>query len=139
MCGLPGSGKTTIATQWFPLYHRVSQDELGSRMKCIKLALCLLRDGKDLIIDRVNHTKKQRAEWVDLANGSNVESILCVRVIADRAVCLARINARNDHPTITENISIERKKAILHTFIEEFQEPDILSEHFNHILITNNF
>lgn len=43
---------------------RVSQDKLGSRKRCEKLAMDSLRHGRDIVIDRCNFDVGQRRTWI---------------------------------------------------------------------------
>ena len=64
MCGYPGSGKSSLAKSFqLPI---ISNDILGTRAKCIRVATKYLKEGKSIIIDNVNHTIESRKEYYTL-------------------------------------------------------------------------
>ena len=133
LCGKPGSGKSTFSKEKFPEYVRINQDELGNRDACLKLCNESLAAGKDVIIDRVNHTPKQRSMWVQIGRmyGATIQAIY---LDADSDFCLKRISARKDHPTINpEKMSVDKMRSIIRGFANEFVVPE-LSEGFDSIL-----
>lgn len=103
LCGLPGSGKSTIAEAIRDRYEfvRVNQDDLGSKKKCIKVAETALREGKSVVIDRCNFDPSQRKTWIDMAKHLKVKSIKVVDLIVDPEVCIARAIERKNHPTLS--------------------------------------
>lgn len=137
LTGLPGAGKSTVCKSWFPTYLRINQDQLGNRAACIAVAREAFEANKNVIIDRVNHSKQQRAIWLDLALGYGAESITSVFLDVPADECVARIDARKSHETITEDLSIERKRLIVYNFHKELEIP-ALSEGFSTIIIHRN-
>jgi predicted kinase len=76
LSGLPGSGKSTIATQlekngWI----RVNQDDLGSSDECKKALEKALKHKRSAILDRCNAHSKDRKMWINEAKKytNNVE------------------------------------------------------------------
>ena len=134
MVGVPGSGKSTLCEKQFSSYTRVSQDELGNRDACIKKCHELMEKKVDIIIDRTNINKKQRKYWIDLGLHYGYE-INCVVLIINEEEAIARIHNRNNHPTITKEMSLEKKKFIVYNFGREYEAP-VLDEGFNSILFT---
>ena len=71
LCGLVGSGKSTFARaveQHDPNWTRCNQDELGRRQVVEKAALAALDEGRNVLIDRTNIDRRQRADWLLLAD-----------------------------------------------------------------------
>jgi predicted kinase len=137
MTGLPGSGKSTyFQKEMYPEFERISQDVLGSRDKCISEASLLLDSGHNVVIDRVNHTKKQRSFWIDLAQKHGASLMSLFLVVAPEE-CIARIHSRKNHETIKEDMSLEKKRLIVYNFHKEL-EPPSLDEGFVTIIQTRN-
>jgi bifunctional polynucleotide phosphatase/kinase len=137
LTGLPGAGKSTVCKDWFPNYVRINQDTLGNRQACIDEMRKQLDQGHDVVIDRVNHTKQQRSFWIDVAKGYPVKTITSVVLAVPEEECIARIHARRDHETISEDMPLEKKKSIVYKFHHEFEMPT-LSEGFNTVIIHRN-
>lgn len=137
LIGLPGSGKTTICNKWFPGYVRISQDELGSREACIKKTTQCLEAGLNVIIDRCNTSKSERKHWIDLALGYNADVVTAVCLEVLESECIARINERKNHPTISHTMSLEEKSKIVYKFARDFESVS-LDEGFTNIVITRN-
>ncbi|KAL3917783.1 MAG: hypothetical protein SGPRY_006269 [Prymnesium sp.] len=75
LVGIPGSGKSTFAKKVLndarelpnsPRWSRISQDELGTRRRCIEVAKQALRDGQHILVDRCNFDEVQRGHWLAL-------------------------------------------------------------------------
>jgi len=64
LVGAPGSGKSTLAALLLPDFHRISQDALGSRPKCLAAAEAAMQQGCCVVIDRCNFDAEQRSTWV---------------------------------------------------------------------------
>lgn len=72
MVGIPGVGKTTfieklIGSCGSVTWVRCSQDDEGSREKCLKKARHALSEGVSVAIDRTDFDATQRKHWIDLA------------------------------------------------------------------------
>ena len=103
LSGLPGSGKSTFTaalTARRPEFVRVSQDALGTRPRCEKLARSTLAAGVSAVIDRTNIDAKQRGHWLKIASNSGravrVTAIYCQ---IDPNACIDRIRKRTEHET----------------------------------------
>lgn len=137
LTGLPGSGKSTVCKNWFPHYTRINQDTLGNRQACIDLMTKELDAGKNVIVDRVNHTPQQRKFWIDLALQHGADSVTALVLQAAPDECVARIHARKDHETITEDMPLDKKREIVYKFGKDWVLPG-LDEGFNTIIIHRN-
>uniref|UniRef100_A0A914HY63 Bifunctional polynucleotide phosphatase/kinase n=1 Tax=Globodera rostochiensis TaxID=31243 RepID=A0A914HY63_GLORO len=67
LVGSPASGKSTFARRFKNEYVILSQDELGTRKKCLDQARESLRKGKSVIIDNTNRDAATRKDFCDLA------------------------------------------------------------------------
>jgi len=67
LVGIPGSGKTTIAKNSFPNHKRINLDTVHTRSKEDEEIANSFSNGKDLIIDNTNTTKKSRSKYVQMA------------------------------------------------------------------------
>lgn len=80
LVGLVGSGKSTLAQSLSTQldWTRVCQDDLGDRRSCEGRVERALREGKDVVVDRVNFDATQRQHFLRLA-GDGVETwcIVC--------------------------------------------------------------
>jgi predicted kinase len=103
LCGLPGCGKSTLALQLLERgWCRINQDELGTRADCERDARKALLAGHDVVIDRCNFDAAQRAPWIELAQQRHC-SIGVILFKIPLAVCVSRVQARRDHPTLPAN------------------------------------
>jgi len=134
LVGLPGSGKTKICNE-FPNYMRISQDILGSREECERIMNWYLTDGKNVIIDRTNINKKQRAYFIKIAKKHKVQNIVAIYLDENKDKCVTRVHFRKGHETIKENLSLDEKKKIVYNFYKSFEMPS-LDEGFKSIIIT---
>ena len=121
LCGLVGSGKSTFAraveTTWPDEWVRCNQDELGNRKAVYAAAMKALASGKNVLLDRTNIDRRQRADWLELAaefRRANPQRCLdvsllyfdvpyAVRARASRThtqECRDRLAQRLDHPTL---------------------------------------
>jgi bifunctional polynucleotide phosphatase/kinase len=77
LVGIPGSGKSTLAKSRYPQYKRTNLDSLGSRHKeDIEISIALV-NGKDIVIDNTNTTRKSRRKYIELAKtlGLQVDAV----------------------------------------------------------------
>lgn len=141
LVGLPGSGKSTFRKTLE--YSYVCQDELGSRDKCAEKVNELVKQAKEdnnqdftIIIDRTNIDKRQRSNWIKLAQYHGFTSIECVEFKVDPNECLKRILARKDHETIDPSkMSLDKITSIVRKFNKGYEVPS-LDEGFD-IIITS--
>lgn len=135
LVGFPGAGKSTYCQQ-LPEYTRINQDTLGNRDACLKAASEALDCGHSIVIDRCNHNRDQRRHWIKLAQSYGVDA-RCVFLYVDPEECIHRIHMRKDHPTIKEEMPVEKKREIVAGFYKSFEMPD-LEEGFAEILMRRN-
>lgn len=115
LCGMPGCGKTTLATSlkergW---YH-VSQDILGNRRACENAARAEIAAGRRVVVDRCNQDVKQRSHWTRIAPA------VVVWLDADVDLCVDRVMSRPSHPTLPPD---PKSKGIIRRFASEFVPP----------------
>jgi predicted kinase len=67
LVGIPGSGKTTLATSSYPTHYRINLDTLHTRSREDEEIANSLSNGRDLIIDNTNSTKKSRSKYIQMA------------------------------------------------------------------------
>lgn len=117
-CGVPGSGKSTFASQLATIgYTTISQDEIGSKTACLNALSNALENGEKIILDRCNPYVEDREQW--LAHAFHPNNALCVWFDVNPEVCVTRADARTNHPTIQAG----RAKRIVHSFVKTFVPP----------------
>ncbi len=120
MIGAQGSGKTTYCKRKLKSYTRISQDDMGKK-RHIEIFHKAIKRGDDIVIDRINHTSKQRRRYVEYARGWGYR-IKFIWLDYDKITCLQRMgNAdRADHPTIAPDAN---HYEILMHFFSKFETP----------------
>ena len=106
LVGLPGSGKTTLAARLGGSWRVVNQDLLGDRQRCEQAACEALGVGQDVVIDRCNADRRQRAVWVQLAQRFGA-LVVGLQLSIPVEVCVARAEARTDHLTLSGNAAAD--------------------------------
>lgn len=146
LVGVPGSGKSTFARtligalssarQWV----RISQDELGSRQRCIQAADNAVRQGNHILVDRCNFDAMQRAHWLGLraptpAGGSPFSRRLAVLLPVPPHEALQRVLSRGTHEGGVDSQSMTTGKiaSIIARMHTDLCLPD-LSEGFDEVL-----
>jgi len=134
LCGTPGSGKSTLCKQ-YPDYYRINQDELGDRYKCLEEFRKAAKENKNIIIDRCNINRSQRAVWLNEAKHySEFEEIKCIVINIDPETCIFRISQRKDHPNLNTETSLAKTKEIVYNFFKSYETPT-LNEGFDVIQV----
>jgi predicted kinase len=123
LVGIPGSGKTHYATNVIKNHFRVSQDDLGSKKECINAFTIAIKAGKSVVVDRCNFNRKQRKEWISLANKLGVQNIEAVTFNTPMDECKKRVLQRKNHPTLNNNLSDSKKKEVVEWFNKMYEEP----------------
>jgi len=119
LVGPPGSGKSLHSTVYVAKgYTRINQDEQG-REGHNKLFKESLSDGKNIIVDRMNFSKEQRAKYIKPAKELGYEVTITVLHVP-RQTCLDRMSKREGHPTIS---NIEQANSALNTFFSKYEKP----------------
>jgi predicted kinase len=67
LVGIPGSGKTTLAVNSYSNHVRINLDTLRTRNREDEEISNALSNGRDLIIDNTNTTKKSRSKYLRMA------------------------------------------------------------------------
>ena len=120
LVGLPGAGKTTFCELFTTNGYNVkilSQDTMG-RENCERLIGSFLKESDITILDRSNNTKKDRKEWLKLAQVS-AKNCLCIYLTTPKFICLSRAKSRTNHPTIKKGGG----ERIINDIEKQFEEP----------------
>lgn len=98
MVGYAGSGKTYISNTIFAPagYMIMHGDELKTSAKMIKVASTHISDGKSVVFDATNASKKKRSEYIEFAQKHKVP-VRCVYVSTSMEESMAR-NKNREHP-----------------------------------------
>jgi predicted kinase len=135
LVGLPASGKSTLALQYEKNdYCVVNQDTQGSKISCETLMRAALRAGLNVVVDRCNMSKKQRANWTKIAKQYDAR-IECVLFIPHAKNSIKNALLR-DHSNFPKEY-LEIEKAI-RRFQSEYQRPS-LDEGFENIVYRESY
>ena len=114
MIGCPGSGKSRFAKKYYKSYRLISQDQLKSKSKCLKLCQKIMEEGDSIIIDNTNPDKKTRKLYIDLAL-QNKYTIKCYWMQVDKLLGkhlnYIRFKKNEEHglvPDIAYNVYFKR-------------------------------
>ena len=116
LVGTPGCGKTTFCEavdgmlagnltvpvavpSGMPRPVRVCQDDLGDRRTCESLVEAAFAAGYNVIVDRCNWDRAQRANWLKIAQGVGATAV-AVFMDTPVAACKQRVMKREVHPTL---------------------------------------
>ncbi|KAF9152082.1 hypothetical protein BG015_005831 [Linnemannia schmuckeri] len=140
LAGLPGSGKSHLITtllQEFPEHFvRISQDELGSRAVCERLLAQSMRHQQQslavrgpkkalpmtIFVDRCNPTMAERKEWYEVA--FQPDDVAMVWFSQGVDACIARVDSREGHPTLTQGMGFK----VVRDFAKTFEFPNLGKE-----------
>lgn len=86
--GSPASGKSTYYREFLePMgYHRINQDILKTRQKCMVKAKELILEGHSVCIDNTNANIETRAYWLNLGKELNLP-VRAIHFSADVKLC----------------------------------------------------
>lgn len=77
ICGLPASGKSTLAEKYDPTCEVLNRDSVGGAVnQLVPRAEQVLRQGKSVVLDNLHATKKSRQPFIKLAKKLGV-NIVC--------------------------------------------------------------
>jgi hypothetical protein len=83
LCGVQGSGKTTLYRDRFVATHvHVSLDVVGTRGREAALVAECLEDGRPFVVDNTNPTAADRARYVEPARAAGFK-VICYLVAGD--------------------------------------------------------
>jgi len=123
LVGVPGAGKSTysakLKSQGFVV---INQDTIGNRQKCLIATRLALGEGKSVVIDRTNVSRKQRKIFLDIARVYGVPCH-CEVLQTPINVCLDRVKPRKNHPTMLEEMTDEEKSEIVQFFTTQYETP----------------
>lgn len=86
----------------------------------------------DVIIDRCNFDRKQRATWIRIAKTQNAK-IVALELKTPIEVCRSRILAREAHPT---GVIGSFGSGILNSFVRDYRSP-VADEGFSKVYTVN--
>src|ERR1700677_122552 len=137
LVGPPGSGKSTMAHQFLATEGDqidrtvyVNQDSQG-KIKHKEIFDAAIRDGKDVIVDRMNFNKAQRNGYLESARKNGYKIVIHV-LHQPYDVCMARAIARQGHETIKDE---ENARQALNFFFRTYEriedwEADEVHRHY---------
>jgi predicted kinase len=118
----PGAGKSTLAKEHVANgYVRISQDVSGRQ----HLALFeeAVKDGRDIVVDRLNFSKKQRSRYLDVAKANGYSTKIIV-LHESYQVCLERCLNRKDHETIKDGDAAQSALNMFFTKYERVEDQE---------------
>lgn len=123
LIGPPGSGKTTYVDNHLTDYVYVNQDSQGKKEHYRKFLMSLLNDFSKIVIDRCNFSKKQRSKYTIPAKylGYNIKFITMPK--ERNSTLFNRAISRNNHPTMTNDLSNKKMMDIIKFFVDNYESP----------------
>jgi bifunctional polynucleotide phosphatase/kinase len=130
MVGYPGSGKSMFSDKYLKNYEIVSQDELKTLPKCLKLCKEYMEKNYKIVIDNTNPSRETREKYIVLAKkyGYKVRCLLMTTTIQH-----AKHN--NIYRYIYQN-KLKVPTLVYNIYKNKFQEPE-LEEGYYEILKIN--
>lgn len=115
--GPQGSGKSTLYTEKYSHCVRVSQDDQGKEGHRT-IFNNAIKDGKNVYVDRINHTRDQRDRYLRQARAAGYKTHI-ILLHASYELCFDRIAKRKDHPTL----KVENAHEALTMYFFQYQAP----------------
>lgn len=122
LVGPPGSGKSTLARKMAAETGAVYVNQDSQQGEHMDIFFDAVLNGKDIIVDRMNFNKQQRAKYLDYAKYKQPTYQSEIIVLHENyETCLARVRARfGNHETINEEKSA---RGALQTFFTKYERP----------------
>ncbi len=118
LVGPQGSGKTTYCKEKLSGYTRISQDEQGKTEHKTLYREALERGDERIVIDRINHIREQRGNYLALAKKYGYATKI-IWFNYDLQVCKERVESRKMHQTV----NAENVKDAHRGYTNEFRVP----------------
>ncbi|KAL7095283.1 hypothetical protein ACP275_10G013800 [Erythranthe tilingii] len=142
LVGLPGSGKSTFCDEVVKVYRRrpwvrVCQDTInkgkaGTKIQCLSAATNALKEGKNVIIDRCNINREQRADFLKLGSAQTEKHAVVLNL--PTKLCISRSVERTEHEG---NLYGVKAAAVVNQMVPKKELPK-LSEGFDRITFCEN-
>lgn len=133
LMGLPGSGKTTLSSEFLKYYPEniihVNQDDFGKK-NALSTFMDNIKGNNVIILDRCNLTIQDRKYWMDMYTNSSNNKIIGIYYDLGEDICIDRVKNRENHPTL----SGEGGAKIIHDLVKNIDIPNI-KEGFSELLI----
>lgn len=121
LVGPPGSGKSTLAKQYeSERFIRINQDDQGKK-EHLELFEKAIKNGDDIIIDRLNFNLIQRQRYLSPAKIEGYDTKIIV-LHENSATCMSRMKHRTDHPTIKDERNASQALNMFMTKYERVQD-----------------
>lgn len=119
LIGSQGSGKSTYAAT-VARFTYINQDKQGKDGH-FKLFTEAVESGKNIVVDRINHTRQQRMKYVSLAREAGYHVVF--KIFSEKyKTCLDRILNREGHETLKKGDLVSARNA-LDMFFNQFEYP----------------
>lgn len=118
LVGPMGCGKTTYCEKHYRGFTRVSQDEQGKEGHMLAFRTAITNGVPNIVIDKCNAIRDQRVNFLTMAKRAGYNTKI-VWFNEPREICIQRINARKNHPTLHSKDA----EVALNTFFQKLQFP----------------
>lgn len=122
LAGPPGSGKSTLARKMAAETGAIYINQDSQQGGHMNIFFDAVLNGKDIIVDRMNFNKQQRAKYLEYAKYKQPSYKSEIIVLHENyKTCIDRVRARfGNHETINEEKSA---RAALQTFFTKYERP----------------